>query len=203
MAALYGSTVARAATLTAFLFAAAANAAIQIPEGGYLAAEHHDDLVMTPDGITVEGWFYLDEYPAAGELYAPLIMKPASYAIVLVDRPKVGIARVVAPGPYVQLMFYDMDSQIVDGLLFCGAFGGRSSMGIPDANPLPAAEWMHVAFEMLDLKDGGMLSYYLNGKRVGKLAESLVGGADAGFYIGGVPTPNLLEFRARSALVTG
>lgn len=147
----------------------------------------HTGLVMSGEGITVEGWFYLDEYPAEGTLFAPLIMKPASYAIVLTDRPKLGIARLVDPGPYVQLKYYDYGSHVFDGALFCDTFAGRSVLALPDKTPIPTAEWMHVAFELRDEGDGAMLSYFLNGMRLGKLGESWVGESDAPFFIGGVP----------------
>jgi hypothetical protein len=194
------SAAVHAVILITCLFAATASAAIQIPEGGYLAAEHHDDLVMAPDGITIEGWFYLDEYPAEGPLFAPLVVKPGSYAIALVDRPKIGMARVIDPGPYVQLQFYDHRSDIPDAWMLCDGVVGRSATAIPDTNPVPAAEWMHVAFEMVDFDDGGALSYYLNGVRLGEKPESWVDESRAPFCIGGVPIagPCLLGLQPRS-----
>ena len=175
----------------AFLGVVWTGGAVHIPAGGYLYAEHHNDLMMPADGITVEGWFYLDEYPAEGAFLAPLITKPGSYSIVLVDRPKFGLARVVDPGPYVQLNFWDHDSHAIDGRLFCGGFRGRSAWSIPDANPVPAGEWMHVAFEMRDRQGDALTSYYLNGGRlVGRGQWSHVGEWDAPLYVGGMPEPN-------------
>jgi hypothetical protein len=178
-----------AATLIAFLGAVWTGAAVQIPQGGYLYADHHDDLMMPADGITVEGWFHLDAYPPEGVLRVPLVMKPASYAIVLIDRPKVFFLNPdsVDVGPFVQLRFSDYSSKAVNKSLRCDTIDRDSKKRWPDANPIPAREWMHVAFEMRDEGARHMFAYYLNGERLGRIGNSFVGGVDAPLYIGGAP----------------
>ena len=134
-------------TLIVFLAAVWTGAAVHIPTGGYLYADHHDDLMMTPDGITVEGWFYLDAYPPEGTFRASLIAKPGSYAIDLAERPRRGRARVVDLGPFVELEFWDIETtRVVGGQRFGVMFHGRGVL--PD--PVSAAKWMHVALEMRD-----------------------------------------------------
>jgi hypothetical protein len=186
------------AALVVAIGASCAHAAVEIPAGGYLYADHHDELMMTPDGITVEGWFYLDEYPPEGEFLAPLILKPGSYAIFLADRVK--FARLVDPGPYVQLDFWDYLGAPVPGRFGCSGYHEGTMWLNPDTNRIPSGEWMHVAFEMRD-RDGDILfSKYLNGRRMqGRRWVSFVGESDAPFYIGGVPRPHACSYRPRYA----
>ena len=173
-----------------------ADAAIEMAQGGYLYAEHHEDLTNAEGGLTVEGWFYLNAFPEVerrreGEdrrrYLMPLLAKPGSYHIVLEPT----FSDIEGDDEFeIDFSLYGGDDT---GL--CALSRARTAFRVPNPNPLRAKEWTHVAFEVAELADSTRYNVYFQGERITSrtLVEcSRVWAMESRFAVGGIDVD---EFR--------
>ncbi len=184
---MYSPCVSRmlSVALLALCVATSSDAALQIAADGYLYAEHHADLVGIADGITVEGWFHLEEHPAEHDVM-PLFTKPGSYGVDLRGRP--GFPALGDVPPYVQLVAITYPpGDMLDGHVHCGLLAGHARREIPDPNPFVTGVWVHVALSLQPPPNPNW-ALYLDGVLMSSpdVPEVDVGEWNSRFMVGGM-----------------